>query len=51
MEKTLADKFTDWLYENKSPIWDDRLVDLMDDGDIQLQFLDDMDLPLDTEIE
>ena len=50
MTKDIKDEFIEWLYENYSPIWDDRLVDLMEDGDIQLIFLKDKDYPLDTEL-
>ena len=46
----LKDKFIQWLYDNHSPIWDDRLVDLMEDGDMFIRFLEDNDLPMDTEL-
>jgi hypothetical protein len=49
--KSLQDQFIDWICQAYAPVWDDLLVDLMDDGDVQTNFLIDMGLPLDTEIE
>ena len=46
----LQDRFVEWIYATYDVIWDDMLVDLMQDGDVQLAFLKDNDLPLDTEI-
>lgn len=46
----LRDQFVEWLFDTQSPTWDDRLVDLMEDGDMQERFLESMGLPLDTEI-
>lgn len=46
----LQDLFNDWLYENYS-IWNGtRLIELMEDGDVQSKFLSDMGLPDDAEI-
>ena len=50
MTKSIYDQFVDWLYETQSPIWDDRLVDLMEDSDMFSRFLEDNDLPPDTEL-
>ena len=44
------DSFCDWLMETQQPIWDDRLVDLMEDSDMQEKYLDWAGLPLDTEL-
>lgn len=43
------DQFIHWLYQNYK-VHDDNLIDLMDDGDIQLKFLDEYGLPEDTEL-
>lgn len=46
----LGEQFNDWLYENYS-IWNgDRLISLLEDGDVQSKFLSDMGLPEDTEL-
>ena len=42
-------QFIYWLYENYT-VNDDNLVDLMQNGDIQLNFLDEYGLPEDTEL-
>ena len=43
------EQFIIWLYRNYS-VYDDNLVDLMQNGDIQLKFLDEYGLPEDTEL-
>ena len=48
--ESLQDKFIEWVCNNYPPIWDDRLVELMEDGDVQTSFLQEMGLPEDTEI-
>ncbi|MES2637361.1 MAG: hypothetical protein V4605_08550 [Pseudomonadota bacterium] len=42
--------FCEWLEATQQPIWDDRLVDLMEDVDMQLAYLDWAELPADTEL-
>jgi hypothetical protein len=48
-EDTIA-AYCQWLEDTQQPIWDDRLVDLMEDGDMQIMYLKHVDLPLDTEL-
>jgi hypothetical protein len=36
------ERFADWVCENYAPIWDDRLCDLMQDGDVINKFLESM---------
>ena len=43
-------EFVEWIYRVEDIIWDDRLGDLMEDGDMQMRFLEEMGLPDDTEI-
>ena len=43
------EQFIIWLYRNYS-VYDDNLVDLMQNGNIQLKFLDEYGLPEDTEL-
>ena len=43
------EQFINWIYGNYS-VYDDNLVDLMQNGDIQLKFLDEYGLPEDTEL-
>ena len=44
----LQNRFVDWIYATYDVIWDDMLVDLMQDGDVQLAFLKDMGLDEET---
>ena len=46
----IYDEFVEWIYRVEDIIWDDRLADLMEDGDMQMRFLEEMGLPDDTEI-
>ena len=46
----LYNEFVEWIYRVEDIIWDDRLADLMEDGDMQSRFLEEMGLPDDTEI-
>ena len=41
------EQFITWPYRNYN-VYDDNLVDLMQNGDIQLQFLNEYGLPEDT---
>jgi hypothetical protein len=48
--KTPSEMFNDWLYENYMIGNGDTLLNLMEDGDIQSKFLDEAELPEDTEL-
>jgi hypothetical protein len=48
--KDTWEAYSKWLEDTQQPIWDDRLVDLMEDGDMQIMYLNYADLPLDTEL-
>jgi hypothetical protein len=45
------ESFCKWIEDNYQPIWDDRLVDLMEDGDVASAYLEAVGLPDDTELE
>jgi hypothetical protein len=43
--------FIDWIYKNKQIGNGDQLINAMENGDLQLEYLNDVGLPEDTELE
>lgn len=43
--------FIDWIYKNRPISNGDQLINAMEDGDLQLEYLNDVGLPEETELE
>lgn len=43
--------FIDWIYKNRPIGNGDQLINAMEDGDLQLEYLNDVGLPEETELE